>query len=488
MRIEKTSTGLVITEPTNEVKHLCLRYFSLNNPVREFFIYQAPGKKSVFNWKGDKETIFITSGLAGIRNKHIEEHILKNVKEVKPRTGADIELALGKKKPRSDMQRDCISKMVNGKSSKLTIQLRAGGGKTFIALYAISQLKKKPLIIVPTRGLKEQWVECLVEEGVPKEDITTSINEFSDKKFCITTIAALGHELRKDWNKLLDKIDRANFGIKIIDEAHLNLKGILQFEGLCNIARNWYLSATLGRSTEAEDNILNRWLSDADRFVGSKIYEEYQKEFVQIYLQDCYYNPSRQLCEKHFRYGKAGLIRATYYRMLLNYTSWKKDIPFVKNVIHMTKMMREKANDKRKILILVPLIDIINIVITRMKEDSYFKDLKISGVEGSISNKERKDALENANIIISTSMSMGTGIDIQDMSVVINFDQYSSPIIIEQIVGRLRDRGWPCHYVDIMDVVYYAKTLRNWGLKRRMILPYLPGVKQNLIKLPTIKS
>lgn len=488
MRIEKTATGLIITEPTNEVKHLCLRYFALTNPVREFFLYQSPDKKGVFNWKGDKETIYITSGLAGIKNKHIEEHITRHIKEVKPRTGADIELNLTKK-PRSDMQRDCIGMMVNGKSTKLTVQLRAGGGKTFITTYAISKLKKKPLIIVPTRGLKDQWVECLIDEGVPKEDITTKINEFPDKKFCVTTIAALGHELRSDWNNLMSIIDKANFGIKVIDEAHLNLKGILQFEVLCNIARNWYLSATLGRSTEAEDNILNRWLSDAERFVGSKIYEEYQKEFVTIYLQDCYYNPSASLCNKHFKYGKAGLIRATYYRMLLNYKpTFGKELPFVRNVVNLTKKMRDLANDKRKVLILVPLIEICELVVEKMKQDPYFQGLKICKVDGGVSDKDRKDALENANVLVSTSMSMGTGIDIQDMSVVINFDQYSSPIIIEQIVGRLRDRGWPCHYVDIMDIVHYAKTLRSWGQKRRMILPYLPGVKQKLIQMPPLKS
>ena len=94
-----------------------------------------------------------------------------------------------------------------------------------------------------------------------------------------------------------------NEGIKVVDEAHLHLKGVLKFDAICNIPYNWYLSATLGRSDVQEDNILNRALSDAQRFVGNQEYEEYQKQYVNIFFQDIYYNPSTKLCAEYFRYG-----------------------------------------------------------------------------------------------------------------------------------------------------------------------------------------
>lgn len=351
-----------------------------------------------------------------------------------------------------------------------------------MALYAINKIGQKPLVIVPTSMLKKQWCEEFVELGIPKEEIATHISDAKDRKLCVVTVAALGNALREDWQGLLRMLNEANFGIKVIDEAHLNLKGVLQLEGICNIKRNWYMSATLGRSNEAEDNILNRSLLDAERFVGSAKYEEYQKEYIQVYLQDIFYQPSKQLCDKHFRYGKAGLIRASYYNMLMAYRGGR---PFIENIIHMIKLMRQIVPKPKKTLVLVPLINIIQEVLKAMDHDPYFKKLTVAGIDGSMNMTAKQEALE-ADIILSTSMSVGTGVDIKDLSITINFDQYSSPIIIEQIVGRLRDRGEECHYVDICDHVKYAKTIMNWGRKRRMLLPYFPGTKTNMKHLPRI--
>ena len=58
MKIEKTSTGLRIKEPTDTIKQKCLRYFSLVNPVREYFIYSGndPDHKPIFGKEKDVMT------------------------------------------------------------------------------------------------------------------------------------------------------------------------------------------------------------------------------------------------------------------------------------------------------------------------------------------------------------------------------------------------------------------------------------------------
>ena len=355
-------------------------------------------------------------------------------------------------------------------------------------MYAISKLGLKPLVITPTTMLKSQWTKEFIEEGIPKEKITNNIYEAPTHDFCVVTITSLENALRDDWNGLMKVIKEANFGIKIIDEAHLHLKGMLRFDAICNIARNWYMSATLGRSDEAEDNILNRALLDAERFVGSSKYEEYQKEYINVYYQDCYYNMSARLCEEYFKYGTKGLIKSTYYNALMAY---QNGIPFISNILTVYKLMRhimpEDVRDK-KALILVPMISIIERLVETMKQDSYFNNIHIIGVDGRMKIVEKMAALSEGELIISTSMSMGTGIDIKGMALLINFDQYASPIISEQIVGRNRDRGWECYHVDVVDYVKYAKTLASWGNKRRGCLPYFPGVKKNFKQLPDLRK
>lgn len=353
---------------------------------------------------------------------------------------------------------------------------------TFISLYAIAKLSLKALIVVPTTLLKNQWVEELMDSGIDRNDIAIDIYDAPNKKMCVVTMTSIEDKLRDDWEGLLNVINNSCFGIKITDESHLHLKGLLKLDAICNIKHNWYLSATLGRSDISEDSILNRALSDAERFVGNSKYIEYQKEYVNIYLQDIYYNPSAKLCDEYFRYGSKGLIRSTYYNMLMEY---QNGVPFLNNIIRVTKTARSIVPYEAKTLILTPLIRTCKTVIELMKNDPYFSKLSCVSIDGSMSMSEKRKALES-DIIVSTTMSIGTGVDIQNLGSIVNFDQYSSPITNEQVIGRARDRGKEVYYIDICDHVKYAKSFQIWGNKRRMIMQYFPGVSDQFKQLPDI--
>lgn len=356
---------------------------------------------------------------------------------------------------------------------------------TFIATYSIAQLHMKPLIVAPSTLLKNQWIENIEDCGIPRDEIATTIYDGPKKKFCVVTISSIENALRDDWEGLWRAVEQSRFGIKIVDEAHLHLKGMLKFDALCNIKHNWYLSATLGRSSDEEDVILNTALLDAERFVGNAKYEEYQTEYIHIYQQDIHYNLPQKLCSETFKFGKKGLIRATYYQALMLYGG---GVPFMKNIVTMVKKAKEITKSDKKILVLLPMINIIERVLKILNSDPYFKGLNIVMVDGSVSIAEKRKRLDDGDIILSTTQSMGTGVDIQNLIAVVNFDQLASPITSEQIVGRLRNRGFDTVYIDICDIVKYAKTLENWGKRRRQLYPYFPGVYREMYKLPTIFS
>ena len=482
MKLERTSTGLIIRNPDDITKRKILQYFSLVNPIREYFIYSGNDqtKKPLFGKEYD--VVYISSGFLGIQDQYIQN--LPTPSMIQPQTPARIELEMNRQ-PRSQLQEDCIATITSpNRNRKITIELKPGIGKTFIATYAISKLQLKPLIVAPTTLLKNQWCSEFQDVGIPSSDIATNIYDAPNKKLCVVTISAIENELRDNWEGLMDVIRKAAFGIKVIDEAHLHLKGMLKLDAICNIPNNWYMSATLGRSDVLEDSILNRALSDAERFVGNPKYEEYQKEYVNIFFQDIYYYPTNKLCEECFRYGSKGLIKATYYRMLMEY---QKGVPFLNNIIHMMKVAKQTTTYDGKILILVPLIDIIDRLTQIMDQDSYFRQYSYSGVDGSMPLSMRKQAME-CDFILSTSLSMGTGVDVKNLACVVNFDQYSSPIIGEQIFGRLRDRGKETWYFDITDHVKQARMFASWGRKRRTLMPYYPGAHREIKQLPDIKS
>ena len=271
MKVQKTTTGLIIREPSTDIKRACLRYFSLQKPIREFFIYSGndPDHKPILGH--ERDVIYITSGFLKINDSVIKKLKIDSTKEIP--TPMKVELTMNRE-PRSDLQRDCIQLLTTSDSNKITVELKPGTGKTFIALYATAKLGLKPLIVAPTTLLKNQWIDNIVELGIDKADIATKIWDAPDKKICVVTISSLEGALRDDWNGLLKTMDKASFGIKVVDEAHLHLKGMLKFDALCNIKHNWYMSATLGRSDASEDRILNYALLDAERFIGNAAYEE----------------------------------------------------------------------------------------------------------------------------------------------------------------------------------------------------------------------
>ena len=481
MRLERTTTGLIIHQPSTEVKRAVLRYFSLTNPVREYFIYSGNDRKKKPIFGKEHDVIYISSGFLGIIDETIRK--LPKPSVISYQTPKKVEITMNRE-PRSELQEDCINMMLHNDSSKLTIELKPGTGKTFIATYATSKIQMKPLVIAPTTLLKNQWVEEFEGCGIPREDIATRIWDAPDKKLCVVTIASIELELGKDWEKLMNVINESSFGIKIVDEAHLHLKGVLKLDAICNIKHNWYLSATLGRSDELEDKILNRALLDAKRFVGNANYEEYQNEYVNIYLQDIYYNPTNKLCNEHFKYGTKGLIKATYYRMLLDYYNGN---PFMNNIKRLIRIAYDTKTYEGKILVLVPLLDVIDRLKNELLNDRWYDKFNIVTVDGSLPLAVKRRALEEGDLILTTTMSVGTGTDIKNLACVINFDQAASPIILEQVCGRLRDRGKECWFFDITDHVKQAKSFESWGRKRRALLPYFPGVKPDLKLLPPIK-
>ena len=344
-------------------------------------------------------------------------------------------------------------------------------------------MQLKPLVVAPTTLLKNQWVEEFEGCGIPRDQIATKIWDAPNKKVCVVTISTIELELGKDWEKLMNVINESSFGIKIIDEAHLHLKGMLRLDAICNIKHNWYLSATLGRSDISEDNILNRALLDADRFIGNGEYKEYQKEYVNIYLQDIWYNPSNKLCQEYFKFGKKGLIKATYYRMLLNY---KNGIPFMNNMIKLLKIAENLKTYDAKVLLLIPLLDVIDRLYDIMMKDPYFDKYNIVKIDGSMPLRVKRAALDDGDIILSTTLSVGTGVDIKNLACVVNFDQAASSIILEQCFGRLRDRDKECWYIDVCDHVKQARSFTKWGSNRRFLLPYFPGSKSDMRQLPNI--
>ena len=141
MKVEKTTTGLIIREPTDDIKRKCLEYFSLTNPLREYFIYSGndPNHKPLFGKEHD--VIYITSGFLKLRDPVIQK---LNPSKLQPISPKRVEIKMNKE-PRSDLQRDCIKTMTTSDSHKITVELKPGVELIPAPAYGDVRVKYSPL-------------------------------------------------------------------------------------------------------------------------------------------------------------------------------------------------------------------------------------------------------------------------------------------------------------------------------------------------------
>ena len=124
MRVEKTNTGIIIREANYNIKQKCLQYFSLKDPIREYFLYSGNDPNNKPRFGKEHDVIYITSGFG-----HIDDPIIKQVmkfsKTIAPVKPKPITLDVSRE-PRSDLQRDCINMLTTSDAKKITIELKPG--------------------------------------------------------------------------------------------------------------------------------------------------------------------------------------------------------------------------------------------------------------------------------------------------------------------------------------------------------------------------
>jgi superfamily II DNA or RNA helicase len=95
------------------------------------------------------------------------------------------------------------------------LEVPCGRGKTVIALYIISLLKKKTLILVHKEFLMNQWIERIKEfvPGAKVGKIQAQICDIEDKDIVIGMIQTM-------YTKTYDQSVYSQFGLTVIDEVH----------------------------------------------------------------------------------------------------------------------------------------------------------------------------------------------------------------------------------------------------------------------------
>jgi len=380
----------------------------------------------------------------------------------------------------------CI--MVNDKYNLYVTEDNIITHNTFMACYSAIKVGLRTLIIVPTSGIKKQWGETLTDMfNVPPEKVkvVSKPKDFINVKedFVVISQASL-NVLNKTYN--LEKIMQNNkFGIKVIDEVQMWFKNIINVDANSNIANNWYLTGTFGRSGDTENAIYQEMFGDLAIFreeekkptlfnrkpgnvYGMKPHMHVKMMWTHSGLSKeeiKEVTSSMRYSEREGKWIRYGISIPAYTELVI--PSDGTMTKFLKNVLKVVESAEKEVKYGRT-LILAATINACAVLASYVEK--MFPDKKIGTINSYNSKTENDRVKDECDIIISTIKSCGTGFDVKDLAKLIVCDQYKSWILADQISGRLRRRpdGKDTYMWDFADAD--IKQLRAWANARADIL------------------
>lgn len=358
------------------------------------------------------------------------------------------------------------TKFSNDISGQLFLDLDTGMGKTYVATKYVNESRRIPMIFVGSTQLAEQWIERIQDythlkpENIAfisgKDEVARYMkkkrSELKKIRYFIVMIKTADNLTEEQLNDFYDKL---RIGLRVFDEAHLNLKSIIELDMVSNIP-TLYLTATTSRSDYAENRIYRTVFADATKFMQTKIAKDSKvkagldNKYQNILILKYNSNPDpiqiANLNKISARVGK-GFNIVAYSKYLLDD---KKEL-FYKTINDITAKV--SGNGSRRTVVLLNRKSAIDEMVEYMNE-TFGKEnnRRIMPYHSDISKKNKEITLETADIIISTEKSLGTGSDIPGLQVMVNTVSTRSATLVTQMVGRLRKlKDKETLYVDIAD-------------------------------------
>lgn len=377
----------------------------------------------------------------------------------------DIEPIMIKYLPRDDTQKEAL-RFVLGQNeyrhtatkSQLSLNLNTGAGKTYIAVASIAWMNMRSMVIASSIDWLNQWKKCICEyTNIKPQEIfiisgANSIYRLlngDNSKYKIflashNTLKSYGDKI--GWDKVGELFKFLGIGLKIYDEAHLNLTNLSKIDFYTNTYKTLYLTATPARSNRDENDI----------------YKLYFKNIPSIDLFDEESDPRTEYHSIHFNSHPTpqDLSKAkNVYGFDRNYyIGYVVDTDNFKRLMHII-MTDIVANTQGKVLIYIGTNDSIKKVYDWIM-DFYPTYRGNVGIYTSITTVNKKKELEK-KIILSTTKSCGAAVDIKGLKVTIVLaEPFKSEVLARQSLGRTRDRDTT--YIDVVDEgFFYCKNYYN---------------------------
>lgn len=351
----------------------------------------------------------------------------------------------------------------------LTAFMEAGAGKTFLAMYLMSILKVKTLIITPNTYLLSQWKQTL-EEFITGATIGVYYGkEKIDADIVIGIINSLSKE-QLEWcegkgkNKKIITMESKDyyekFDLVIFDESHMYCTD--SFKKIYQLAQRPYmlgLSATPNENTNGLDKISHLNIGDVLDCKNIEGYEKNNNNFLSEVKVIKYSGPD-ELSQNRLLESNGMISTVLMLEDLINDSKRNKlIINEILEMLNKTKNIfvfsdrRQHCEELEELLFLYSKQN-KEIELEELKKEDENIVIRVV-MYGGVKNETLEIAKKEANVIFTTYSYSSTGVSIDHMTGLILATPRKSKA--RQIVGRVfrnntKYEGETRYVVDIVDV------------------------------------
>lgn len=429
----------------------------------------------------NRKPAFITHGYSkDFLTFNFPDYEIKKMKEVIPKKmyqsfslNKDIKF-----KPVQESIANTISTKLSKKKSKYKdffINLQTGGGKTLLGVWLSSYLNTKTIILCFSKEILNQWRDTFLTKSTKDsntilhissksqmDDIFADPTQYSMYDVFLMTPGMITSYMREtDYNRFEKFTSLLGIGLIIFDEAHRNMSNIARINATCNVKNTLYLSADYAQGDYRKEKLFYNIFKDT-MIIKPEEDEEISMKYTKVIVVE--YNSKPSPIESSSIYNRYG-YSAEYY---MNY-QFKKG--YIINVIKYILNTILKTEDDYRVLILFTQINHVDKMTNILKET--YPDYDIGRYHGSMSDEEKYETKNHAQIIVSTYKSFSTGLDTENIKYVITTNQ-SNKVEDNQAAGRARplkdgsdavffmisDKGFPYCTNKLKDRIRYLKDTK----------------------------
>ena len=425
------------------------------------------------HYDADQKILMLPKGVEIDKIKYAlgDEAIVRFIPEPDPYDIIDRPLNI-KYTPRDEDQKQAI-KFIMGMDpyqytanyAMLSLNLNTGKGKTYCTIASVALRNQRCAIITDTNGCLEQWYNFFQEYTdidpseicwVGPNNVRKLIN--SPKRYSVylalhSTLRAYAN--RVGWIGVGNLIKSWGIGIKIYDEAHLDMDNMFKIDCYTNTNLSLYLTATPNRSSYEED----------------KIFQEHFKGVPMIDLFHYETDPHAKYASLRFNSrptaAQISACKNAYGLNRMKYVDYLVEQPAFHQLLHI--LVKQATSKPGKSLWYVGTNNGIAVVFNWLMENYPELALSVGVFNGEIPKEERRSQLDK-KIILTNTKSSGAAIDIPGLVEVVNLaEPFKSRVLAQQTFGRLRAPN--TIYKDVVDLGF-VQTRSYYNFKKPVFAKY----------------